>query len=197
VRIGWLSDIHLNFLHRRRFIAFLRRLGEADADAWVISGDIGEADTVVAYLREMRVGLGTPIYFVLGNHDYYGASLRAVHERVRTAQGEGLVWLTDAGVVWPQEGMALVGEGGWGDARLGDPWGSEVELNDFRFIEDLKGLGRTQLIRKLNRLGDACAQRLRPKLREAAVRATSVLLVTHVPPFADAAWYEGRRSEPE
>lgn len=70
MRIGWLSGIHLNFLADIGVSAFVRDLASAGVDAWVISGDIGEADSVLDCLECLGSDLGRPVYFVLGNHDY-------------------------------------------------------------------------------------------------------------------------------
>ena len=48
-RLAWLTDIHLNFLRRAGLQAFFDSLPEADAFA--ITGDIGEARDVAIYLR--------------------------------------------------------------------------------------------------------------------------------------------------
>ena len=45
------------------------------------------------------------------------------------------------------------------------------------------------------RLGDDAAATLRPHLVEALEAAPEVLLLTHVPPFREACWHEGRTSD--
>jgi Icc-related predicted phosphoesterase len=47
----------------------------------------------------------------------------------------------------------------------------------------------------MNRLGDAAAARLSGKLREACGLRKRVILLTHVPPFREACWYEGKVSD--
>lgn len=198
MKLGWLSDIHLNFLNDDEISAFLSELASIRTDAWVISGDIGEAHSVLDYLDRLRSGLGRPLYFVLGNHDYYGGSIAEVTQRVQGAvRDPEFVWLNSSGPVFLARGLAVVGDDGWGDARLGDPLGSQVELADFYCIRELTGLARRDVIRTANALGDACAARLAPKLAEAASRCGGVCIATHVPPFEGAAWYEGRTSAPE
>jgi hypothetical protein len=191
-----LSDLHLNFLDapgRRRFI---QDLAERPVDAWLLSGDIGEAPTVGPYLQELATLVPVPLYFVLGNHDFYGGSMAGVTEALESLSRaqEGLVWLTLAEPQRLTPDLAVVGDDGWGDARLGDPLGTLVLFNDFFLIQELTGHQRPELIRRLNLLGDESARRLGPKLEAAAEGCRNVVVVTHVPPFEGACWHEGKNS---
>ena len=97
-------------------------------------------------------------------------------------------------------GTALVGHDGWGDARLGDFESSDVVLNDFFLIDELRQwrdcltLDKPRLREVLQALGDEAAAHLERVLAVAAARYPQVIVVTHVPPFRDAAWYQGRPS---
>jgi hypothetical protein len=174
VRLGWLCDVHLNFLERRRLLRFLDTLRSREVDAWLLGGDIGEADSVVHYLRALEGAMSGTIYFTLGNHDFYGGSLSGTRERVRRlAEGsERLVWLTATEPRLLEGDVALVGDDGWADARFGDAHGTPVMLNDFFLIEELAGHSRPELVRTLQVLGDQAAARLAPKLEEAAASSS-------------------------
>jgi predicted phosphodiesterase len=196
MNLGWLSDIHLNFLDAPFRRQFVENLSARSVDAWLLSGDVGDAPSVVDYLQELATGLSVPLYFVLGNHDFYRGSIREVTKEVRRVcrSSDRLVWLSQVGPQFLAPNLALVGDDGWGDGRLGDPFGTPVELNDFLLIEELAGHTRPELVRRLNRLGDESAARLGPKLEEAATACTNLVVVTHVPPFEGASWHEGRTS---
>ncbi len=199
MKLGWVSDVHLNFLDASGRGHFFNVLSAHDADAWIVSGDIGEAHSVIGYLREFETRLAVPTYFVLGNHDFYRGSIAQVSAEVSgmTSSSERLVWLTDSGYLELDEGVALVGDDGWSDGRFGNPMNTPVELNDFHLISELKGHTRAELVRCLNQLGDEAAARLRGKLEAAAIRYASVLVVTHVPPFEGACWHEDEISSPD
>jgi hypothetical protein len=78
MRLAWATDIHLNFLDAAARRGFLESLGK-QAGAVAISGDIGESPDIEGHLLEMEEVLQRPIYFVLGNHDFYhGSPLDAV-----------------------------------------------------------------------------------------------------------------------
>ena len=76
-RLAWLTDIHLNFLHPLRARAFLASLADTEADAFLIGGDIGEATDISQHLNALAHRLQRPIFFTLGNHDFYRGSIAA------------------------------------------------------------------------------------------------------------------------
>ncbi|MFV1964324.1 MAG: metallophosphoesterase [Pirellulaceae bacterium] len=202
MRVAWVTDIHLNFVDaptRRRFLDSLAQ----DSDAVAISGDIGESPDVEGYLREMEEVLQRPIYFVLGNHDFYRGSIATTREAVArlAAESEFLVYLSATGVVELTPQTALIGHDGWADARLGDFANSDVILNDYALISELrmwKGdfvLDKERLGNVLNAFGDQAAGHLEARLAEAVSRYTNIIAITHVPPFREATWHEGRISD--
>lgn len=210
MRLAWATDIHLDFLPDEGVRAFAGELARTGADALALSGDLSHAELLEHHLRLLSQGFPGPIWFVLGNHDYYGSSIAAVRAAVAElgARRPRLRWLPAAGVVELSERTAMIGVDGWGDARRGAPDRTTVTLNDFFHIEDLAaeippaaravpsllvGGDRRALHRKLHALGAAEAAALRPLL--AAATHEHVLVVTHVPPFPEACWYEGRVSD--
>src|SRR5688572_22159487 len=73
MHLAWLTDIHLNFLEddaRRDFAAAVAATG---ADGVVVTGDIAEAESLVPMLEELAEVVARPVWFVLGNHDFYGS----------------------------------------------------------------------------------------------------------------------------
>ena len=195
MKAAWLTDIHLDHLGGWRD-SLLADLGKIDADCFLVTGDIAQARSIHESLRSMASALGRDIYFVLGNHDYYYGSIAGVRILVEglCRRSERLHWLGDCGAVRLSEGTAVVGHDGWGDGRLGNFKGTGVMLNDFRLIEELAGLGRDARLTKLRALGDEAAAHLRKAVVEALSIADHVAVLTHVPPFAEAAWHEGNPS---
>jgi predicted phosphohydrolase len=190
-RIAWCTDIHLNFLEKDGREHFADKVERAHADAVVVSGDITVAPKLETHLEEMASEIKAPIYFVLGNHDFWGSSFAAVQDRMKklSARSPRLHWLGCSGVVALSEKTALVGDDGWYDGRFGDYERSRILLNDFVRVEDFAYMGKAQRLTKLNALGDESAARLRALLEK--VDRDEVIVATHVPPFRDAAWYDG------
>ncbi len=196
MRVGWLTDIHLNFLRTAEVGRFMEELAAQRADAWLVGGDIAEAHTVAKHLRTLSSSVGVPVYFVLGNHDYYGGSFESVGAEIEelTAKNRNLIWLSRTGAVNLAGETALVGHDTWGDARLGNARYSPVELSDFYHIADLAGLDVEDRIGVLNRLGDAAARFLWRNLDAALGGFAKVICLVHVPPFRESAWHDGRPS---
>jgi 3',5'-cyclic AMP phosphodiesterase CpdA len=198
-RVAWLTDLHLNFVDesaRQRFYAAVQASG---AEAVVISGDIGEARSVTGLLTELDERLEKPLYFVLGNHDFYFGSIagvRAAVDRLCAARPR-LIYLTSGGVFPLSSGVAMVGHDGWADGRVGDYERSYVMMNDYRLIQELAGCSKQERWPRLMALGDAAAGHLRRVLPVALESFPEVLVITHVPPWREACWYQGRLSDDE
>ncbi len=195
--MAWATDIHLNFLGDDGIDRFCDTLSAEEPDAFVITGDISEAPTLEGHLKHLAERLDRPIYFVLGNHDYYDGSIARVREKVtRLAAGHPLLhWLPQSGLVALSEDTALVGHGGWGDALLGNGRTTSVRLNDSRLIEELAGLEHLESLPTLARLGEEAATSLKPHLSEAVARFDKVVVATHVSPYRASCWHMGEPSD--
>lgn len=195
-RLAWATDIHLNFLEPPQVEAFCREVEAAAPDAFLVTGDVAEARTVGPDLWKLAQRLARPVYFVLGNHDFYGSSIARVREAmdVLLASAPELTWLTRQTVVPLTDETGLVGHDSWADGRFGSGPRSPVMLNDFIRIEELAWLSVEERFAQLARLGDEAAEHFRRVLPEAFERFSRILLMTHVPPFREACWHEGQVS---
>ena len=201
MRLAWATDIHLNFLNiadRRRFLESVRE----QVDALVISGDIAESNSIGEMLRQIEAWLERPVYFVLGNHDCYRGSVAGTRANVAEMVNgaKNLVYLSRAGIVELTPHTCLVGHDGWADARLGDYDRSDVIVNDFLLIDELRCwkdphmLDKPALQRALQTLGNEAAGYLQGLLPQAAEQYPNVVVAAHVPPFREAAWHQGHPS---
>lgn len=195
---AWWTDPHFELLsesHRRQV---LRAWSESPADCAVVTGDISHGSSTLRWLRQLAQVFRKPIYFVLGNHDFYGTSIAAQREAARQLcdEVENLIYLTAGDVVSLSPSTALVGHDGWGDMREGDWEGTPVRPPDFDEIEELrKAVSDRSVVRKtLRRMGDEAAGHLARVLPEALAVHERVIVATHVPPFRKASWYEGENS---
>ncbi len=198
-QLAWATDIHLNFVSPATVAQLAAELAASGPDGVVLSGDLAEAPDVEEYLEDLETYLERPIYFVLGNHDFYRGSVPQVRARMAelTRRSKWLRWLPAAGVIDLGGGWGLVGHDGWGDGRAGDFEHSRVSLNDWDLIEELRGLSREERLVRLRAFGDEAAAYLRGVLPEALARFPRLLVVTHVPPFREACWHAGGLSDPE
>jgi len=197
VRLVWITDPHLNHVSDSNREAWFQQIASHGHDGVVISGDISEGDGVVLHLNSIADRLSVPIYFVLGNHDFYNRAIGQTRQSVVYACREQsqLVYLTECPPIDLGNDQYLVGEDGWGDATVGDYENSIVRLNDFRLIEDFASADASGWKQQLQELGQESAARLKSKLDQVPETAREVLVVTHVPPFRESCWYEGRTTD--
>lgn len=198
-RIVWLTDIHLDFVAAQATRSFLDRVFAERPDAVVVTGDISESRVLAGHLRLFDAAATCPVYFVLGNHDYYASSIAAVRRQAESLCRElpRLAYLSAAEVVELSPTLGLIGHDGWADGRLGDFENSEVLLNDYFLIQELAYLEKPARRRAMERLADEAAAHVARLLPAALERYPRVLVATHVPPFREACWYMGQPSNDE
>ncbi len=207
----WATDVHLDHLSQpsaaRDFGVGLLR-ASPDCAGLIVTGDIGEAPSVVHILGELASGFERPVHFVLGNHDFYGGSFAEVVPAVDDlcSRVSNLHWLRQ-GPAWLAQHVVLLGVDGWYDARNGDR-NTALQLTDFVRIAELfeaRDDSRQKLLATCERRADAEARLLRDQLHTvlSADRyddghptqvPDEVIVATHVPPFQAAAWHAGESS---
>lgn len=199
IRVAWLTDIHLNFVSPEEGRRFLDEVFHAGCDAVLIGGDIAEAPTLPAFLRQIGDAATCPVYFVLGNHDFYHGSIAGVRaDAVRLSrENPRLVYLTTADAISLSPQLALAGHDGWADGWFGDYERSYVMMNDYRLIQELARHDKESRLPVLRALGEEAAAHARRVLPAALERHEHALFLTHVPPFREACWHEGQISDHE
>ena len=212
MKLAWLSDIHLNYLGQDARVDFARAVAKSKADAIVMGGDLGEADSFGSLLQEFTGIVAKPTYFVLGNHDYYGAFIDDVRRSAMqlSRESELLTWLPAAGVVALTEKIALIGHGGWADTRYGNYQISPLILNDYFMISDFNPLtshpgrdtgsaaawqlthrDRSRWQQVMVQQADNAAELVDRLLQTAISEFDGVVFLTHVPPFREACLHNG------
>lgn len=190
----WLTDLHLDALDREQQQQFFNLIRDQHHDAILIGGDISNGSSSLMHLRKLVSLSEKPVYFVLGNHDYYHesiAKMRSLAEEIGV-EFPHVHYLTTAGIIPWNSSVGIIGHDGWADGRAGDFLRSPVMLNDYFLIQELTGLTPDERLKKLNELGSEAAEYLREKLVRAFLRYERVILLTHAPPFREACLYEGR-----
>lgn len=222
-KVIWLSDIHLDFLKDKDQTKFIETIQKLSSDAIWISGDINQADKVVDSLSLMESDFKQPIYFVLGNHDYYLGSFNEVRSKIRKLCGDSgrLCWLNDSDAVEVTPEVGLIGHDSWADGRFGDYENSDLLLNDYFLIRDFNPLmkekesdkqsfpggiknilsrftntqAKQSRLSKMQALANEAVQHIEKHLVDALKRFQHIFFLTHVPPFREACWHKGRISD--
>ncbi|MBI4027136.1 MAG: metallophosphoesterase [Verrucomicrobia bacterium] len=194
----WLTDLHLDFVDEETWERLIADCRRHDPECILLTGDIATSRDARSWLRRLSDTFPRPIYFVLGNHDYYQSSILETEQMmdVLCENRADRLHRLDGRVIRLTPTMGLVGCGGWGDGRAGAGVNSNVDLSDFEVIEDLsRSRDKAALFKTLARLGDRAADLLKPVLKQALAEFPHVIVLTHVPPFMQAAWHQGRPSD--
>lgn len=201
MKLAWLTDIHLNFITTESRQKYYESILATDSDALLISGDIAEAPSLSDILNEMVGQIKKPIYFIVGNHDYYRGSVNEVRKELTelSTANANLFWLPASGMQQLPNNTILLGQDGWADGRLGDYQNSSVSLNDSLIIADLfqeKLLSRQHLLQKMQALADSDASALENDLNQAVKQQPQkIIILTHVPPFKEVSQHMGQMND--
>lgn len=196
-RFLWATDLHLNFLNRYNIINFLLSIHRANVDGVFITGDISTGNKLVEHLSWMESIIKKPIYFTLGNHDFYESDIFSVKNSLKKLTISNLKYLTQNETnISLTKDIALIGHDGWYDSRWREPLTSLVFMWDWFFIKDFRSLvsnyDRMNLIRKL---ADEAAESISNKLKKALEDHSTVYLLTHYPPWPEKHYLFGEIAE--
>lgn len=176
---------------KRRFID---RITSINADGLILTGDISNGLWLESDLRYLAEHHKKPIYFVLGNHDYYWRHIGSVQNDVRRLCSEypNLIWLTESSLQIIAPNVSLVGHEGWFDANCGDrdatQWAVDRILNlDFWRVGD--HVDQIYMWREMAKLS---ASILEEKIRSALANSRIVYVATHFPPWKEASRADGK-----
>ncbi len=77
MKFTWATDIHLDFLSKEKRYKFYQELNSHEGEIVLLTGDIGNAKDNKIIFKELFETVEKPIYFVLGNHDYWNGTLKS------------------------------------------------------------------------------------------------------------------------
>src|SRR5579863_9143433 len=127
-KYAWATDVHLDFLgeDNQRLIQFGESLVKGDPTGVFLTGDISVAKKLVFHLSALERIVKRPVYFILGNHDYYGGNVDVVRKQMRevTNISPFLRYMQTMPYYSLSSSSAVVGHDGWYDALWGDWQGS-------------------------------------------------------------------------
>lgn len=188
LKIIWYSDTHLNRLLPWNRFLFVKRVKSQKADGLFLTGDISHGLSINSDLQYLAEKLDIPIYFVLGNHDYYLRSMDKVHDQLLnlTSKYSNLHWLTNSQVLSLNKKTAVIGAEGWYDASLGDPEYLKYTL-DWLLIKDFRKLSNfKERLAKFKELALNSADLISKKLEESFENHKITYILTHYPAWEQA-----------
>lgn len=205
--ILWVSDIHLNFLKQPKAAKFFAEsLAEEHPEATgiIITGDISTGKLVQKHLSDFAEGWKKPVFFTVGNHDYYDSSFSVVDRKIQQVceEFQHMLWLNNGAHLHDE--ASIVGANGWYDANYGNK-NTEVDLNDFYVIDDFKRFRKSHgfqhefdkpaLLNAVRKKAGQEADVLADRLKDGCEASDTIIVCTHVPPYAEASWHEGKPSD--
>lgn len=201
--IAWCTDLHFDSTSVSRIDSFIREVESTNAASVLITGDISNAKRITVDLEYLETKLQRPIYFVLGNHDFYGSYIESTRNEVTALcrRSTYLKYLTSVSLIIIGS-TAIIGHDGWYDARAGsykettflmNDW---VQIGDFatkNVVDHLRMVANYRRVAEIAMpLADASCVHLTASIKDAVrAKCTNIIIATHVPPFISSHIHRG------
>ncbi len=132
-KIVWLSDLHLNFLSSDELYEFLKIVIHHEPIVVLITGELSDSTKLIFHLRILEAEIKRPVYFVLGNHDFYHSSIKKVRKEVSSLvlNSKNLSWLTEMGIIELNSTTAIMGHDSWADCKS-DIFSERIAFRSYR-----------------------------------------------------------------
>ena len=190
----WFTDCHLDKLLPWTLAKFIYDIVKENPAGVFLTGDISVGPLLCYHLKLMAEFIHCPIYFILGNHDYYFKTFEEQHQNIRDLckQYDNLIWVTESDIIYLGNEVALIGAEGWYDARLGNPDYLKFTF-DWLLIKDFKKCkNMTQRIDMFRELSKNSCKIIKEKLESALDKDyKTIYILTHMPPWKQATRDEG------
>lgn len=206
MKIFWLTDIHLDFVNVAQQKKLLNKIVKKsillkDKCCVVVTGDIGNSSCVIEDMLFWKEELGQhniELYFVLGNHDYYGSSIEAIRFSLKSSDLKNN-WLNNVDYIQLNNETALVGHDGWYDGGYANWFHSKVFMADYTQIFDLNYIqwwSKEVVFDRMNALAKEGAEHVYASSVEAIKNDNKIIYVaTHIPPFRENSVYNNMISD--
>jgi len=198
-KYSWATDVHLDFLPDERVVQFADTLIRDNPTGIFLSGDISNSKRLITHLSMLDAAAHRPIYFVLGNHDYYGSSIEQVrkqmHELSNISPFLRYVPTSPYSVLTPS--TALVGADGWYDALLGDVASSTFGLADWTAIREFVDVNGSKagIVTLARKLAHESVLHVHNGIKSATRYHKNIIVLTHVPPFPESHVHQGKQGD--
>lgn len=197
-KYAWATDTHLDFLanNNQAIIQFAESLVAQDPTGVFLTGDIAVAKNVIYNLSAIEKVVKRPVYFVLGNHDYYGANTEQVRKAMRelTNTSPFLRYMPTMPYYALTPATALVGHDGWYDALYGDFQNSDFGMLDWTAIGDFvhDNRNKASIVGVARKLAHEGVSHVHDGIKKAVRYHKNIVVLTHVPPFPETHFHMGK-----
>jgi predicted phosphohydrolase len=209
--LGWLSDIHMDHLEPYRRQVLLDDLTHSSAEAFVITGDISVGSRLLQDLEDLRASTGKPIYYVLGNHDYWFSSTAAVRKLTLglAQKNVNFLHMNHVPFVSLNKQTALVGHDCWYDCRNGvGGLASNFAMMDWGLMGDYAGFAsyasdklsifdKASIVKVSSDLADEGVMHIRQGIDAALAEGhRRIVVLSHIPPFEESHYHGALQGSP-
>lgn len=195
---AWATDTHLDFLANQQnaFLNFAESLVKDNPTGVFLTGDISTAKGLILHLSQIERVVQRPIYFVLGNHDYYGGSIEQVRKAMRELgnTSQFLRYMPTMPYYALSPSTAVVGHDGWYDAYHGDWQGSTFQMPDWTAIHEFREINgnKATIVTQARKLAFEGVTHIHDGIKKAVRYHKNIIILTHYPPFKESHIYQGR-----
>lgn len=219
-----ITDIHLDHLfprdpkltkeqimkHHVSFVEeFITKLtNEKEIKNFFLTGDISSGELIGSHLKMLAEGFlkkGKRLFFILGNHDYYGSSFASVEQEVKNLSIEKkykntLFYVNSKSWFDRSEQILIAGSNGWYDGEYSPFTNNSVEMNDYYLIKELKEsrlTSRDKLFLKNKDIAKNYVTNLVQDIEFGILgyNPKNIVVLTHVPVFMELSTYKGKMSD--
>lgn len=193
----WATDIHLDLLgeDNQRLIQFGESLVRTNPTGIFLTGDISTARKLVYHLSALDRIAKRPIFFVLGNHDYWDADTTQVRKAMKelTNVSPFLRYMPTMLYQAITPSTAVVGHDCWYDAGAGNWQNSNMVLQDWKRMGDYVQVNKNKatIVATSRKLAHEGVQHIHNGIKAAARYHKNIIVLTHFPPFAQSHVHEG------
>lgn len=199
---AWCTDLHLDCLgdDTQKLIKFGESLVKDNPTGVFITGDISIAKKLIYHMSALEQIVKRPVYYVIGNHDVYGAAFEPVRNALRdmNTASQFLRYMPAMPYYSLSPVSAIVGGDGWYDALYGNWQQSGMVLQDWSVIQDFATVNgsKATIVELCRKLAHASVTHVQSGIKQAVRYHKHVVVLTHVPPFDYAHIHEGKIGEP-
>jgi len=185
----WFTDTHLNRVNLIKKMLFIRHILKENPKAVFLTGDISTGMFLYYDLYLLATFVKCPIYFVLGNHDYWNSSIDKTHEKIKELckKFPHLIWLSQSNAIALNDEAVIIGDEGWFDGWNGNTDYLKLTLDQY-LIEDFRKY--KSIDEKLvcwREMATKSSFNIEHKLCKALDDGyKTIYIVTHFPPWIEA-----------
>lgn len=195
---AWATDIHLDFLANRpdETLTFMESLVKSNPTGIFLTGDISTAKGIVYHLSAIEKVAQRPIYFVLGNHDYFGSSIVEIRKTMRELSNVSpfLRYMPTMPYYTLTPSTAVVGHDCWYDALNGDWQKSNFEMSDWNAIHEFHEVrgNMSSVVTMARKLAHEGVTHLHNAIKQAVRHHKNIVILSHYPPFRESHIHQGK-----